>query len=78
MQKFIIDDVVNKVKYWLKEKECNIVCLGGGVSANKYLRDELSKIKLDKLILPNLKYTGDQATMIAFYGMLLINSKNLY
>lgn len=78
VQKFIIDDVVNKVKYWLKEKECNIVCLGGGVSANKYLRDELSKIKLDKLILPNLKYTGDQATMIAFYGMLLINSKNLY
>lgn len=77
VQKIVIDDVVNKVKYWLKQKQCDRVCLGGGVSANKYLRYELSKIKLKQLVLPNLKYTGDQATMIAYYGMLLINSKNL-
>ncbi|MDE5617738.1 MAG: tRNA (adenosine(37)-N6)-threonylcarbamoyltransferase complex transferase subunit TsaD [Ureaplasma sp.] len=77
VQKLVIDDVVNKVKYWLKEKQCDKVCLGGGVSANKYLRNELSKIQLKQLILPNLKYTGDQATMIAYYGMLLINFKNL-
>ena len=75
-QKFAIDDVMKKVKYALSEN-INIKCisLGGGVSANSLLRSEMQKLNIDQIDIPLLKYTGDQAAMIAFYGNELIKFK---
>lgn len=75
-QKFAINDVIKKIKYSL-EKFPNVKCisLGGGVSANKLLREEIKKLNLQQIDIPLLKYTGDQAAMIAFYGNELIKYK---
>lgn len=71
-QKTIIDDVIKKLKYQLKQyPNINEIAVGGGVAANNYLRNELIKIHPNVLISP-LKYTGDQASMIVHYGSKLI------
>lgn len=71
-QKTIIDDIIKKIKYQLKiHSNINEIAVGGGVAANSYLRNELVKIHSNVLISP-LKYTGDQASMIVFYGSKLI------
>lgn len=43
------------------------ILVGGGVSANKALREELQKLPAPIFISP-LEYTGDNAAMIAFAG----------
>lgn len=71
-QKCIIDDVVKKVKFQLKKHNINTLLLGGGVAANKYLQQQLKKIANCNLYICEMKYTGDQASMIAFYGSKLV------
>lgn len=72
-QKFAINDVMKKIQFAL-EKHPNIKCvgLGGGVSANNLLRQEMKKLKVEQIDIPLLKYTGDQAAMIAYYGNELL------
>lgn len=68
---WITNDLVRKLEYYLSiYKDTKMVLVGGGVSANKLLRKKLSKIKKPKVYYPTLKYTNDNAAMIATYARL--------
>src|SRR3989344_587569 len=54
----------------IKAREQNkprAIALGGGVAANDKLREELAK-KFPNILLPNKRFTGDNAAMIAVAG----------
>lgn len=52
------------------------LCVAGGVGANSYLREYAAKVcraKNTELFLPELKYCGDNAAMIASQGYFLMS-----
>lgn len=67
-QTIAIDELIRKTKLAIKETGIKRLIVAGGVSANKFLRDELEKLceelEVD-LSIPPLKYCTDNATMIA-------------
>lgn len=67
-QDVAIDLIIERTKRAVKEFDIKQVILGGGVSANSYLRDEIQK-EMDKIgvdiIIPPLWCTTDNAAMIA-------------
>ncbi|QZX48891.1 tRNA (adenosine(37)-N6)-threonylcarbamoyltransferase complex transferase subunit TsaD [Mycoplasma sp. E35C] len=67
-QKFIIDDLIQRVKEQIKNQavQYQTILLGGGVSANSYLRQQINELKIKPLI-PKKMYTGDNAAMIVNY-----------
>ena len=65
--KWCVDELMIKVKHYLKCYKVNYLVVGGGVAANSVLRKELSKLK-SKVILVDKKYCGDNAAMIANYA----------
>ncbi len=69
-QKNIIELLIDKIKYYSKLHETNSIVLGGGVSANSLLRQMVSELD-NNFKYPELKYTGDNAAMIGFLGILL-------
>ncbi|QMT98321.1 tRNA (adenosine(37)-N6)-threonylcarbamoyltransferase complex transferase subunit TsaD [Mycoplasma tullyi] len=73
-QKFIIDDFVNRVKNVINKAvtKYQTILLGGGVSANSYLRDELTQLDI-KTLVPKKIYSGDNAAMIINYAQYLLN-----
>jgi tRNA A37 threonylcarbamoyltransferase TsaD len=67
-----VDEVMIKLEYYLKKyPKVKFVSIGGGVSANKLLRQSLKTLPT-KILLPEFQYTGDNAAMMAFYADLLI------
>ncbi len=70
-QNAVVDVLTHKIIKAAKKYEVKNILLGGGVSANQELRATL-KNKAGKLgiktYFPELKYTGDNATMIAMAG----------
>ena len=73
---WIVDELIRKLEFYSKKYKTNNIVIGGGVSANKRLREKLSQTKF-KVFLPEIKYCGDNATMIAAYANLLINNNYL-
>jgi len=70
-QKAVVDVLVVKTIKAARLYQVKTVMLSGGVSANQLLREELQKHcqKYDlKFYCPDLKYTGDNAAMIAMAG----------
>lgn len=68
---WIMNDLVRKLEHYLRSyPKTKMVLVGGGVSANKLLRKKLSTIKKVPVYLPTLKYTNDNAAMIAAYANL--------
>ena len=72
-QQAIIDVLVKKTISAAKKYKAKTVMLTGGVAANKELRKQMSKTAKEKLsnvsfIMPNLKYTTDNAAMVATAG----------
>jgi len=72
-QQAIIDVFISKTIKAAKKYKTKTVLLSGGVSANKELRQQLELAVKNKLIntsfyLPDLKYTTDNAVMIAANG----------
>lgn len=63
-QKIIIDEVIRKINYYAKLNSVETISIGGGVAANNYLRSEIKKIGCKNINISELKYTGDQASMI--------------
>jgi N6-L-threonylcarbamoyladenine synthase len=83
-QKAVVDVLVSKTMKASKKYKSKAIMLVGGVSANNELKREFQKkIKKEKekitFIYPPLKYTGDNAAMIAIAGVyhFLKNKKNL-
>ncbi|MDE6476911.1 MAG: hypothetical protein K2L48_01770 [Mycoplasmoidaceae bacterium] len=72
----MVDELIRKILFYSKKYKINTIAIGGGVSANRLLRKKLSSTKL-KIYLPELKYCGDNATMIAGYANLIINNNYL-
>jgi len=70
-QKAVVDVLVAKTSKAARIYQVKTMMLSGGVSANQLLREELQKHsqKYDlKFYCPDLKYTGDNAAMIALAG----------
>jgi N6-L-threonylcarbamoyladenine synthase len=68
----VVDEVMIKLNYYLqKYPAVKFVTIGGGVSANRLLRNEIKQVS-KPVFLPELKYANDNAAMIALYAYLTI------
>lgn len=70
-QQAIIDTLIGKSYKALKKFDLNVVSIVGGVSANQKLREDFLKYSQKynfKVYFPELKYTTDNAAMIASVG----------
>lgn len=63
-QYWIVDYLIKKTKLCLELNSVNSIIIGGGVSANDYLRSEFAKLH-DFSLIPEKKYSTDNAMMIA-------------
>jgi N6-L-threonylcarbamoyladenine synthase len=71
LQKTIIDILIGKLVRAAKETGINEITIAGGVSANSGLRDELTEQAQKrkwKIFIPELRFTTDNAAMIAITG----------
>jgi N6-L-threonylcarbamoyladenine synthase len=81
LQQAIIDVLIYKTLKAAKEYNVKSIILGGGVSANKELRKQFKKkIKKELLnvnyYLPDIKYSTDNALMIALTAYYLLKNKS--
>ena len=79
--------MIKKTLRAAKEFKVKTIILGGGVAANKELRRQLKKavsrenVKINdrkyllKLLLPHIKFTGDNAAMIALAAYFHVKKK---
>tara|TARA_B100000886_G_scaffold333692_1_gene288145 strand:+ start:128 stop:1147 length:1020 start_codon:yes stop_codon:yes gene_type:complete len=73
IQKNLIDNLMSKIEFLSVNNNLNTIVVGGGVSANSYLKNRLEKIakyKDFKIFIPELQYTTDNAAMIGIVGHL--------
>lgn len=75
IQQAIIDVLISKTIRIAKEFDAKSIIVGGGVAANKELRNQMKKavkdnLSLTALYLPSAKLTTDNAAMIATAGYL--------
>ena len=70
----VTDLLVAKIIRAIEETNRKDVIIAGGVAANKFIRSEFKKLE-DlfgiKVYYPDLKYCGDNASMIAFVGSMM-------
>lgn len=67
-QKVAVQQLVNKVELAIKKYQVRNMIVAGGVSANNYIREEMTKLAQQynvEISIPPLKYCTDNATMIA-------------
>ena len=73
-QQAVTDLLVAKITRAIEETNRKEVIIAGGVAANKFIRSEFKKLE-DllgiKVYYPDLKYCGDNASMIAFVGSMM-------
>ena len=69
-----VNILISKTKRAIAEFKPKSIILGGGVSANSHLRSEFAKLH-DNALIPALKYTTDNAMMIAITAHLQIEKK---
>ena len=72
-QKAVIETLIKKTEKAIKQLHIKTLLVGGGVLANNQFREELkilSERTNAKLILPDKKYCGDNAVMIALAAYL--------
>ena len=73
IQKNLVDNLISKVEFLAKENNLNSIILGGGVSANSYLKKRLDNESVEnnwKIFFPEIQYTTDNAAMIGIVGYL--------
>ena len=73
IQKNLIDNLLSKIELLSIKNNLNRIVLGGGVSANSYLKkrlDKESKKNNWEVFIPKLEYTTDNAAMIGIVGHL--------
>ncbi|MEA4162908.1 tRNA (adenosine(37)-N6)-threonylcarbamoyltransferase complex transferase subunit TsaD [Mycoplasma sp. 4404] len=73
-QKTAIDYLISKTKAALEKYDVKTLVLGGGVSANSYLREEFCKLHKNAIV-PSLKYATDNGAMIAQVAYLAFSRK---
>lgn len=70
-QKHLIDVLIDKLVKASRETGIKSIALSGGVSANSELRERIKNIGIEKewkTFIPEIKYTTDNAAMIAIAG----------
>ena len=77
-QTVAVDELIRKTKLAIHKTNSKRLIIAGGVSANKYLRNEFEKLADEeniKLSIPPIKYCTDNAAMIgcAAYPLYLKN-----
>jgi N6-L-threonylcarbamoyladenine synthase len=77
-----IEVLLNKTERALEQYGVNTLIVAGGVSANKYLRSELQKLKAKNIdlniVLPENSLTTDNAVMIGITAYInILKNKNL-
>ena len=80
IQKNLIDNLLNKVKFLAIENNLNSIIFGGGVSANSYLKNRLDYESRENnwtVFIPELEYTTDNAAMIGIAGYLKYSTSKL-
>ena len=75
-QEALVDTLVFKLDYAMKNFKVNTGIICGGVAANSRLRDKLNKLNKD-ILFPSLKYCTDNADMIAFLAMKKAENKDI-
>lgn len=81
-QQAVIDVLISKTLRAAKEYKVKTIILGGGVVANEELRKQLSSqlsvtSSQTKLLIPDIKFTGDNAAMIALASYFHVSKKLL-
>ena len=74
IQGHLIDMLLAKLILAAEQENIDQIAIAGGVSANSGLRDELSKVGLQKgwkMYIPDFQYCTDNAAMISMSGHLL-------
>lgn len=79
-QQAVVDVLVSKTIKAASKFEANTIVLAGGVAANESLRETLRKTISEKLpqtffLMPELKYTTDNAAMVAAAGYFRTKQK---
>lgn len=77
-QKAVIEVLVKKTTKAALNYNVKSIMIGGGVAANTYLKKQLSKVSKNngvEFFYPDLKYTGDNAAMIATAAYYKVLSK---
>jgi len=80
IQKNLVDNLLNKVKFLATKNNLNSIVFGGGVSANSYLKNRLdyeSRENNWKIFIPELQYTTDNAGMIGIVGYLKYSTSEI-
>lgn len=75
----VTEVLISKTKYALDNNEAQTIIIGGGVIANKHIREEFEKLAKSyslPLYLPGKGLSGDNALMIALVGALHFQNKN--
>ena len=69
-QKTVTEMLIENTKMALKQTGLKILAIGGGVSANSYIRNEFLKLEKEgtKVYMPEMKLCTDNAAMIASAG----------
>ncbi len=69
-EKTVTEILVENIKKAIEQTNVKTVALAGGVSANKYIRNEVLKLEDEgiKVYMPDLKLCTDNAAMIASSG----------
>lgn len=77
-QKAAIDVLVQKTLLAANKYGAKTIMLAGGVSANQKLREEIKKLEENNfdVVLPNIKYSTDNAAMIATAGYFRAKKKD--
>lgn len=73
-----VDELIRKVEYAFKQTGIKNLILAGGVSANKYLREEMKKTCEKygvRFSVPHIKYCTDNAAMIGCAAYELYKAK---
>ncbi|ENP8456085.1 tRNA (adenosine(37)-N6)-threonylcarbamoyltransferase complex transferase subunit TsaD [Photobacterium damselae] len=79
-QEAVVDTLAIKCKRALKQTGLRRLVIAGGVSANKYLRQELEKLMKGmkgEVFYPRTEFCTDNGAMIAYAGMQRLKNKEL-
>jgi len=80
IQKNLVDNLLNKVKFLATKNNLNSIVFGGGVSANSYLKNRLNYESREnnwEIYIPELEYTTDNAAMIGIVGYLKYSTSEI-
>lgn len=71
-EKAAVDMLVSRLERALADTGLSTVVAGGGVAANTYLRERLSRIPGVLAVYPPLAYCGDNGAMVAGLGSMML------